>query len=66
MFGREFFPLGAVDDAAPVSRVHQASTQMVAMGPWRPPVSPGGPGPDTMHPDEDCLGCPKCHPWPFG
>ena len=32
MFGWEYFPLGAVDDAAPVPRVLWASTQMAAMG----------------------------------
>ena len=31
-----FFPSGAVDDAAPVPRVHRAATQMAAMGLWRP------------------------------
>ena len=56
VFGREFFPSGVVDDAAPVPRVLWASTQMAAMGLWRPPVGPGGPGPDTVHQDEDCPG----------
>ena len=40
MFGQEFFPSGAVDDAALVPRILRASTQMDAMGLWRPPVGP--------------------------
>ena len=47
LFGREYFPSGAVDDAAPVPRVLRASTQMAAMGLWSPPVGPGGTGPET-------------------
>ena len=35
MFGREYFPSGAVDDAAPVPHVLRASTQMAAIGLWR-------------------------------
>ena len=66
VFGREFFPLGAVDDAVPVPRVLRALTQMAVMGIWRPPVGPGGPRPDTVHQDEDCPGCPRCHPRPSG
>ena len=53
VFGRELLPSGAVEDAAPVPRVLRASTQTAAMGLWRPPVSPVGPGPDTAHHDED-------------
>ena len=28
--------------------------------------SPGGPGPDTVHHDGDCPGCPRCPPRPSG
>ena len=38
VFGR--FPSRAIDEAAPVPRVHRASTQMAAMGIWHPPISP--------------------------
>ena len=48
VFGHGLFPSGAVDDAAPVPRVHRAATQMAAMGLWRPPIGPGGPGLDTV------------------
>ena len=54
VFGQEYFPARAVDYAAPVPRVLRASTQMATMGLWRPPVGPGGPGPDTVHQDGDC------------
>ena len=48
VFGREFFPSGAVNDAAPVPRVLRVSTHMAAMSLWRPPVGLGGPGMDTV------------------
>ena len=48
VFGQGFFPSSAVDDVAPVPRVHRASTQMAAMGLWCPPIGPGGPGLDTV------------------
>ena len=38
MFGQELFPSCAVDEVAPVSWVHHASTRMAAMGLWHPPV----------------------------
>ena len=60
VFGRGFFPSGAIDDAAPVPHVHHASTKMAAMGLWRPPISPGGPELDTTHYDENCPGCTEC------
>ena len=44
VYGREYFPSQSIDDAAPVPRVNRAYTQMAAMGLWRPPISPGGPG----------------------
>ena len=62
VFGRELFPSGAVEDAAPVPRVLSVSIQMAAMGLWRLPVGPVGPGPDNVHHDEDCPGCTRCHP----
>ena len=62
VFGRGFFPSGAIDDAAPIPHVHHTSTQMAAMGLWRPPISPEGPGLDTAHHDEDCSGCTECRP----
>ena len=66
VFGREFFPSGAMYNAAPVPRVFRTSTPMAAMGLWRPPVGPGGPEPVTIHQGEDCPGCPMCHPRPSG
>ena len=48
VFCHIYFPSGAVDDAAPVPWVHRAATQMAAMGLWRPPIGPGGPGLDTI------------------
>ena len=41
MFGWDFFPSGAVNDAAPMPRVFRASTHMAAMGLWRPTDGPG-------------------------
>ena len=49
VFSQEYFPSRAVDDAAPVPHVHRASTQIAAMGLWRTPFGPGGPGPDTVN-----------------
>ena len=65
LFGLEFFPSGAVNDAAPVPRVLWTSTHMAAMGLWRPPVGPG-PGLDTVHQGQEYPGCPMCHPRPSG
>ena len=62
VFGQEFFPSHAVDDEAPVPRVHRAATQMAAMGLWRPPIGPGGPGLVTVSHRDDCPGCSKCSP----
>ena len=47
VFGRGVLPFGEVNDTAPVPHVLWASTHMAAMGLWRPPVGPGGPGLDT-------------------
>ena len=66
VFGRELFPLEALEDTAPVPRVLRASTQMAAMGLRRPPVGPVGPGPVTAHQGEDCPGCTRCHLRPSG
>ena len=67
MFGRVFFPSGAVNDAAPVPHVLRASVHMEAsMGLWRPPVGPGGRGLDTVHQGPQCPGCPLCCPRPSG
>ena len=62
VFGHGFFPSGAVDDAAPVPRVHRAATQMAAMGLWRPLIGPGGPGLLMISPCSDCPGCTECSP----
>ena len=61
-FGQDYFPTRAVDDAASVPRIHRAAIHMAAMGLWRPPCGPGGPGPDTVHHDGDCSGCARCPP----
>ena len=66
VFGRGFLPLQAIDYAVPVPRVHRASTQMAAMGLWRPPISSGGPVLDTAHHDDNCPGCTDCPPPLFG
>ena len=44
-FGPELFPSEAVDVLAPIPRVHRTAQHMSAMGLWRPPTSPGVPGP---------------------
>ena len=62
VFGQGFFPSSAVDDVAPVPRVHRASTQMAAMGLWCPPIGPGGPGLDTVSHCDDCPDCSECSP----
>ena len=56
VLGQDEFPTQAVEDAAPVPCVYNASIQMAAMGPWRPPCGPGGPGPATVDHDGDCPG----------
>ena len=66
VFGWEFFPSGAVNDAAPVPHVLRASTHMAAMGTWQPLVGPGGPVLDTVHQGQECPGCPICRPRPSG
>ena len=62
VFGREYFPSQSIDDAALVPRVNRSFTQMAAMGLWRPPINPGGPGLITAHHDVDCTGCTECPP----
>ena len=62
VFGREFFPSGAVNDAASVPRVFRALTHMAVMGLWRPPVGPEGPGLESPGPEVPVL----CHPRPSG
>ena len=42
VFGQELFPSHAIDDAAPVLRVHRVATQMAAMGLWSPPIGTHG------------------------
>ena len=54
-FGPEIFPSDAVDNVAPVPRVHRAATQMAAMGLWQSPVGPGYPGPIPV--SSGCLVC---------
>ena len=66
VFGREFFPSQSIDDASPMPHVHRAFTQMAAMGLWRPPIRPGGPGLDTAHHDVNSPGCTECPPRVFG
>ena len=68
MFGREFFPSCAINDAASVPLVlRTSSVHMAAIGLWRPPaVVPGGPGLDTVHQGPQCPGCPLCRPRPSG
>ena len=49
VFGRHYFPSTAVHDSAPVPCVCRASAHMAAIGLWRPPVGPGGPGLAVFH-----------------
>ena len=63
VFSREYFPPQSINDTAPVPQVNHAFTQMAAMGLWRPPISPGGPGLMTAHHNVDCTGCAECPPW---
>ena len=62
VFSQEFFPLGAVNDAALVPCAFRASTHMAAMGLWRPPVGTDGPGLDPVHQDRECPGSASCRP----
>ena len=55
IFGREYFPSGAVDDATPVPCVYRASTHMAAMGLWRPLLGPVGSEPDNVDRSETRL-----------
>ena len=66
VFGWEFFPSRAVDDAAPVPHVFRASTQMAAMGLWRLQGWPGRFRAGYYNQGEDCLVCPMCQPRPSG
>ena len=62
VFSQEFFPLGVVNDAALVPCAFRVSTHMAAMGLWRPPVGPDGPGLDPVHQDRECPACVLCRP----
>ena len=62
VFGWEYCPSQSIDDAVPVPWVNCAFTQMAAMGLWRPPIGPGGPGPITAHHNIDCTACAVCPP----
>ena len=59
---QEIFPSQVIDEVVPVPRVQSASTQMAAMGLWRPLVGPGGPGLDTVFHSDDCPGYVQCLP----
>ena len=66
VLGREFFPSTAVNDAAPVPRILHVLAHLAAMGLWRPPVGPGGPGLYTVHQGPQYSGCPLWHLRPSG
>ena len=60
VFGRGFFPASAIDEAAPVPRVHRAYTQMAAMGLQRPPIGPRSYRLEMVSHSASCPGCSKC------
>ena len=62
VFGREYFPSQSINDAAPVPQVNRTFTQMAAMGLWRQPIGPGGPGLISAHHNIDYMGCAECPP----
>ena len=57
---RHAFPSTPVIAAAPVPRVHRASTHMEAMGLWRFSHGPGGPALDFFHQGPQCTGSTAC------
>ena len=60
VFGRHYLPAKAVHDAMLIPCVRRAFTHMVAMGLWRPPLGPGGPGLAVFNQGPQCAGCPTC------
>ena len=60
VFGRGLFPANAIDEVAPVPRVHRAYTQMAAMGLWHPPIGPRAHGLETVSHSDSCPGCSEC------
>ena len=61
-FAREPFPTEAVQAVVPSHHVRQAAHYMVAMGLWRPPGTPGVPGPLPSSSCNECMMCADCFP----
>ena len=61
-FDHELFPTEAVQSVAPTHRVRRAAHYMAAMGLWRPPYTPGVPGPIPSSSCNACMMCSDCFP----
>ena len=61
-FDREPFPSEAVQYVTPSHRVRRAAHYMTAMGLWRPPSTPGVPGPLPSSSCNACMSCSDCFP----
>ena len=59
-FDHEPFPTEAVQSVAPTHRVKRAAHYMAAMGLWRPPSTPGVPGPIPLSSCNACMMCSDC------
>ena len=61
-FNQEPFPSEAVQYVTPSHRVRRAANYMAAMGLWRPPSTPGVPGPLPSSSCNACMSCSDCFP----
>ena len=61
-FDHKQFPTEAVQSVAPSHRVRRAAHYMAAMGLWRPPSTPGVPGPLPSSSCNDCMMYLDCFP----
>ena len=60
--GQGVFPSSEVAALSPAHRATRAAHYMSAMGLWRPPVGPGGPGPFPTSSCNACRNCRYCFP----
>ena len=61
-FDHEPFPTKAVQTVAPTHHIQQTAHYMAAMGLWRPPSTPGVPGPIPSSSCNACMMCSDCFP----
>ena len=61
-FDNEPFPTEAFQSVAPSYRVRRVADYMAPMGLWRPPSTPGVPGPLPSSSCNACMMCSDCFP----